>query len=59
MFAIIETKKGTLVIIDESEASRFEGELSSDLLAMLAVCLPRQYGSSQQCWEPIDGVRTA
>jgi putative resolvase len=60
VIAIFEAKKGALVIIDKGEDSRFEDELSSDLLAMLAVFLPRLYGScTQQCREPIDGVRPA
>jgi len=60
MFAIFEAKRGTLVLIDEGEDSRFEEEMSSDMLAMLAVFPPRLYGSCiQQCCEPIDGVRAA
>jgi hypothetical protein len=60
VFAIFEAKKGALVIIDEDDDSRFKEELSSAVLAMRAVFLPRAYGScTQQCREPIDGVRTA
>ena len=60
MFAIFEAKKGPLVITGEGEDSRFEEELSNDVLAMLAVVLPGLRGScTQQCREPIDGVRTA
>jgi predicted site-specific integrase-resolvase len=56
----LRSEKGALVISDEGEDNRFEEELSSDVLAMLAVFLLRLYGScTQQCWEPIDGVRTA
>jgi hypothetical protein len=60
VFAIFEAKKGTLVIIDEGEGSRFEEELSSNVLAMLAVFLPKVHCScTQQCCERIDGVHTA
>jgi predicted site-specific integrase-resolvase len=59
VFAIFEAKKGALVIIDESEDSRFEEELSSDVPAMLAVSLAGLYGScTHQCREPVDVVYT-
>ena len=60
MFAIFEAKKGALVIIGGGVDTRLKEELSSDVLAMFAVFLPKMHGScTQQCWEPIDGVRTA
>jgi predicted site-specific integrase-resolvase len=59
VFAIFEAKKGALVITNEGEDSRFEEDLSSDVLTVFAVFRPRLYGSyTQQCREPIDGVRT-
>jgi predicted site-specific integrase-resolvase len=43
VFAIFEAKKGALVIIDEGEDSRFEEELSGDVLALLTLFLSRLY----------------
>jgi hypothetical protein len=56
----LRSEKGGARDFDKDEDSRFEEELSSNVLALLAVFLPGLYGScTQRCWEPIDGVPTA